>query len=60
MTSKAILGKHWRLTYSRIGVNSRYGRVQSWTFFTVAEVLEHCRLNHVTKFRLEDLQTPVH
>lgn len=53
-------GKYWRLTFSRIGVNSRFGRVQSWTFLTVEEALEHCRLNAITKFKLEDLKTRIH
>lgn len=56
----APTGKHWRMTYSTLRVNSRYGRVQSWTFLTVAEVFEHARLNDIAKFRLEDIQTRVH
>lgn len=56
----ATSGKHWRLTYSTLGVNTRFGRVQSWLFLTVAEALEHARLNSIVKFRLEDLPTKVH
>lgn len=60
MSTKPALGKYWRMTYSRLTVNSRFGRVQSWTFLTVAEALEHARLNNISKFKLEDLKTRIH
>lgn len=53
------LGKHWRLTYSVVALN-RKRHTSSWVFLTVAEALEHVRLNDIGKFRLEDLKTKVH
>lgn len=46
--------KYWRLTYRSKGR-------KVYTFFTVAEVLEHVRVLNISKFHLEDLtDTRVH
>lgn len=51
-----MTGRAWRLTYQLEGQK----RVSSWVFLEVREALEHCRLNGILKFRLEDKPIKAH